>query len=384
MAGACSSTATLLSRSVRMLDASTLTVDMLLMVLVALPSVLAAVLTDEGFKWSSLLGTTLRPSALFYLVILLQHRSDYGDHMLIVTRELHSGISVVGLYASLALRTLALVALKTAIYCAVVYVFNTPQQGFGLWYLSYVLGAWCWTGFTHWVTILVRNQMTAVLVAVIVQLLERLYDGALCAPATTDTFCPLVALRSQLFPPYWGGWAAVGSLQLRALWALEMQTFPAYTVNISVVNTTNYYYAIAPFEALQAPDYAAIEAQGLVGLLLLGLVHQCAVFLLLFSLQTWVRAALGRGNQRVRAAVQRALRCQCAAPYLQQTGLEAPPDVVDRLARQERASGLARSSAELDATADRAVEPANRPHNVPRSAHTPQVELPPQVRVDAV
>lgn len=333
-ASTCQSFRILLGRAFRMIDMSSFGVECLVVFLIAMPNVLAAVLGDGKFTWNGLLHNTLTPSLLYYLVIALQHRADYGDNMLILTRELNSSISVSALYLSLAVRTFVLVTIKSLLYSCISYAFNTPTQNFIFYWLTYLLGAWCWTGFVHWVTIAIKNQMTAMLVIVLVNILEILYSGSLCMPGISEQFCLVNTLKDQaIIPPYFGGWAAVGALQTQTLWATELERYPDYSVNVSFVNQTNYFYNIAPFDDLQAPDYAKEAIGGFLRLTILGCLHQAVVFFLLYSLQTWVVAARKERNTRIRGALRAFITCNCGSKFATDTGVEVPQAEMDRLRR---------------------------------------------------
>jgi len=329
----------LTTRAFHMLDSKSIAIDCLIITLTALPAVLSAILSNADFSWTALLGGaagTLKPSFYFLIVVALQHRADYGDNMLIISRELNSGISVFGMYAALAIRTWTLLMIKALLFCTVSYWFNTPVQNFGLYYLAFLLGAWCWTGFTNWVTIVIHKQMTAMLVIVIIALLETLYSGMLCMPppaGKSTTFCPVNSLRSQAWlPPYFGGWAAVQNWQARTLWPNELQQYPLYTANISTVNMTNYYYKIASYDNLQSPDYVAASTGGFMGLLVLGLLHQLVTFSFLFSVQTWVRLAYKESNKRT-AAVLRGWFSWRSQQFAEQTGQVLPHEEMARVTR---------------------------------------------------
>lgn len=345
----------LTGRSFRQLDRTTVVQDVLFVFLGNLFEPLLFIVFTIGVDIPFTVEDNpkkFRMGSLHILLIVLQHRKEYGDARLIVARELNAGIGVLPLFGSGAIRTFCLVFLKALAAAIAVYALYTPLQGFGNFFFAWLLGTWAWALFAQVVSLYVPNQVTAMLILILLPFFEVLYNGQNCLLQFDDDValntCPRGMLYRLPFPPFWGGWATVGLPTYWIMWATEMKEWPDHFVNDSFVNKSDYFYDISdldPSTEAVDPDYDAIIRRGVVILFLLIISHHVAIMLLMNSMQNWV-AAMSRKREENRKKTCDSLFAFICSPVCSLFGLKdglehklnfdvAPArDVQDRMVRQ--------------------------------------------------
>ena len=142
----------LTDRAFHSIDASEIFVQLLMCVALAAFTLLTVLLTPNRTKEIEAIPRDLTNSnVLYYLVIVVQARGDYGGKMLETMRELNAGVSLVGTWFGILARTLTTGFLKAFIFTSFRYAIDSPMQNFGTYFLSYLLGTWAWSFFAQWV-----------------------------------------------------------------------------------------------------------------------------------------------------------------------------------------------------------------------------------------
>ena len=89
-------------------------------------------------------------------------------------------MGVLPIWIANALRLAALVSLKALFASVIVFTIDTPLQSFGSTFLAYWLGTWCWACFAHWVSLLIPNQVTVMMILVLAPTFENFSNGKQC------------------------------------------------------------------------------------------------------------------------------------------------------------------------------------------------------------
>jgi len=308
----------LTDRSFYMIDAVSFGTELVLVVLVGFLALLQVLLVPPDARAVTfyLLQNGMYfiiPASLYYLIIVVKSRSDYGGKMLVTMRELNSGVSLIATWFGIFIRTIVVGFLKALIYSGLLYTFQSPLQGYGNYFLSFLLGTWCWSFFAHWVSIFGSDQMTVILLLVVFVFMEPAMAGDYCiteGPAE-GVLCPGMILS----PPWFGGAAAVSFYQFMMLFSAELQQYPANANNDAGINATNYWRNLAAFDGFQGPpfaggtrpemledaiaayaklenpDYSGRVSSGIWGMIVLLILHNIATLVLLRGSLAWVRAA---------------------------------------------------------------------------------------------
>merc|ERR1712151_821033 len=192
-----------------------------------------------GLRWE-MMGQTFSPSFIFAVFVGMQHRFDYGDEKLILSREVNSGIYFTSVWMGKTMKSTIFGILKFMTYAVVTYIFIAPMQRFVTWMIAYVLlGLW-WVGFAQWISLLCRSQVTAVMILLIVPIFEGLLSGNFCAQVlgtdVANTFCPRGGMNGFGFFP--------GHYFFSMLWSAELAQYPEHVAIIPIVNQTNFWYNI--------------------------------------------------------------------------------------------------------------------------------------------
>jgi len=289
------------------------------------------------------IASRFRMNQLYLFLLVISHRQDYGDHLLITKRELNAGMGVVAVWLSNASKLFFFVVLKSFIAALVLFSLETPVlTRFGPFWFAYLLGTWCWAAFAQVVSLYVPNQIFAMLGLIILPAFELLYTGGICQvngypDSALASTCPKNNLESGVyFPPFWGGWGTVDLHVFRFLWSNELRLYPAYAANASLVNKTNYWMAIVPDASeLDTPDYVAMQAISVVSLLILVAIHHLAILLLLRGQLNFVLEKKRRDQKKCDDGCKRFWgNLGCCKP------MTLPEDVAARVTRQASGLGL--------------------------------------------
>jgi len=280
----------------------------------------------------------------FYLMLLvITHRADYGNHLLIIGRELNSGMGVFPLFVANSLKLLMMVIFKSFVGALVVYTFQTPFMDFGSFWSAWLLTTWAWAAFTQWISIFCQNkQITAMLVLILWSfgLADLSFFWQQCAVTATTGYpdsamvalCPRNSIRSPTMftPPAWSGYGVTKYWFWVALYTEEMQTYPAYVANMTVVNRTNYWMGIVNEKSeLQNPDYQGLHNFAIAVLLVNVFFHHLFILWMLYGMQNYVK------EQQRKDAEARKKCCNMLNPFRLCWPEDKPPqDVFQRVQRE--------------------------------------------------
>eukprot|EP00316_Scyphosphaera_apsteinii_P011501 CAMPEP_0119305436 /NCGR_PEP_ID=MMETSP1333-20130426/6447_1 /TAXON_ID=418940 /ORGANISM="Scyphosphaera apsteinii, Strain RCC1455" /LENGTH=691 /DNA_ID=CAMNT_0007308527 /DNA_START=92 /DNA_END=2164 /DNA_ORIENTATION=- len=175
-------------------------------------------------------------ATLFNIVLGMQHRFDFGDEKLILSREVNSGIYVFALWVGKTLKAILFAFFKIFALVVVLYSLATPMQPFGSFLWAWLLSGLWWVAFAQMISLGIQNQTTAVLVLLFVPIFAGIYTGMACYE-TFESMCPRMGFPYNgfnYFIPDYPRWMM--------LWATELGEFPEYVSNFTAVNLTNYLY----------------------------------------------------------------------------------------------------------------------------------------------
>jgi len=203
---------------------------------------------------------TFSPSFIFAVFVGMQHRFDYGDEKLILSREVNSGIYFTAVWIAKTAQSTLFGSLKFITYGLVTYIFIAPLQGVIPWVMAHVfLGLW-WVGFAQWISLWCRSQVTAVMILLLVPIFEGLFSGNYCAQVmgsdVAATFCPRGGMNGFGFFP--------GHYFFSMLWSAEMSEYPEHIGIIPMVNQTNYWYN-AEVDVISKTSTTAVTNQTYTG-----------------------------------------------------------------------------------------------------------------------
>jgi len=302
---------------------------------------------------------------LFFLLIIVQGQADYGGKMLENLRELNSGVSIVGMWFGIFLRTLVLGFIKPFFFYCHLYMFIAPLQNFIQYIGVYILGVYCWWFFAHWVSIFVPNRVLSILILVVWSMMDSSFLGGQFCFAERD-FCP--GGTGLFVPPFsfLNGLDKASLWMFNILWSNELKQYPAYYGNHSFVNRTNYDrvqvlntgLAERPLllsdartdyaKVTNSPDYDGAIANSVLAMIILIVLHNLMVMLGLFLSLAWVRNAKSNAQRKCFKGPSSLLNCaticgsgsKVASTYK----LTAPMDEEVAVSRRERSSGANRTS----------------------------------------
>jgi len=254
----------LTQRAFQMVTKSTFFCHLVVIVCVSLANLIAIILTPDRKYDTSEIQTKVAVNMLYYLVIVVQARNDYGGKMLETMRELNAGMSLIGTWFGIFIRSFCLAFCKAFTFSAITYTLDSPFQDFGIYFCSYFLGTLCWTYFAHWMCVWFTNPVTVMLLLVLTNGVEMLSNGTACAieGESAGTLCPGFFPPVWL-PPYYGGAATVGFYQFLMLYGAELDALPKHFANDSIVNGTNYYrLVVAGLDNWQGAEYTGPTHDG--------------------------------------------------------------------------------------------------------------------------
>jgi len=337
------------------LDVSAEVIGLLLPLAAAVLAIMRVVITlatggESTWTWTSMVQTLSAPgNSLFYLTVVLKHKNDFGSIKLITLRELDAGIHALAIWWGKFIVMFALCSIKSLMYAAVVYMFLTPVQNFGTFWLSYLLGTLCWASFSQWLSLCSCSQVCITMLLLVWVLLEPLWAGQLCIanPASPQEPLPGVSafcarVMSKSIPPFS---MSVSRYSFQLLWGAELEALDApYAVNLSTtpVNFTNYWRALVPKDDLQDPNYNQVLGSAIGALIWLFIVHQAIVVALLFLGKTSVKAAIASTTEPCKNAYANTcvslVGCfsslfGCCSGH-EEFGYGAPPDELRRSLRE--------------------------------------------------
>jgi len=195
------------------------------------------------------LSTTMIPSFIFAVFVNMQHRFDYGEDKLMITREINSGIAASAIWLGRSVKSIFFGSLKFLLYGLCSYMFRAPMQTFFPFVLAWILlGLW-WVAFAQFVSLLCKDQTTCTMILLMVPIFEMVFSGGVC-PSVMGTdmasgFCPKGGMNGGLFFP--------GHAFFKMMWIGELNEYPDYVGHFSPVNQTNYWFDI---------DNDAVKTQG--------------------------------------------------------------------------------------------------------------------------
>merc|ERR1711957_774635 len=263
---------------------------------VGLQSVISIILSSDRTVEAGDVAGYSAPNTLYFLVIVVQARGDYGGKMLETMRELNAGMSLFGTWFGIFVRSLATGFCKAITFCILTYALNTPMQGFGIYFVSYLLATYCWIFFSHWMTVWFSNPVTVILILVLVVMIQPLQDGTACFIQGPDEgmLCPGAQPVLPFFlPPYFGSYATAGFYQFLMLNGAELKALPAQFAIDPTVNGTNYYRMVSA--GLDKWNFVSTKFTGPTfdGMMLVVLIalHNAFLYFLLHRARAWVRAA---------------------------------------------------------------------------------------------
>jgi hypothetical protein len=347
--------------------------------------------------------SSARVTLVWGVLLRCAHALSYGNHLLIIGRELNSGMGVFPLFVANSLKLLMMVIFKSFVGALVVYTFQTPFMDFGSFWSAWLLTTWAWAAFTQWISIFCQNkQITAMLVLILWSfgLADLSFFWQQCAVTATTGYpdsamvalCPRNSIRSPTMftPPAWSGYgvtkywfwvvraartpcaiaplactcpryrlpcqllqraqrrvaqlapplARVRTLRAQALYTEEMQTYPAYVANMTVVNRTNYWMGIVNEKSeLQNPDYQGLHNFAIAVLLVNVFFHHLFILWMLYGMQNYVK------EQQRKDAEARKKCCNMLNPFRLCWPEDKPPqDVFQRgNSRQSRSAHMGRA-----------------------------------------
>jgi len=231
----CKGTYYLVGRVFRQVELTNEVVKLLVFVIFGFVGGLGGLLGE--WSWSALPGNFSGPSTMAALFLGIQHRNDYGDEKLILRREVNAGVSVFAVFVGKFLLSSFTVLLKMFTYSLVLYILVTPQQSFGTFLAAYYLYGLWWAAMAQFLSVVIKDQITVIIIAMILPALDQLQSGFFCVPqvAETHTFCPREGSDGSGF---WPGYPF-----FIIQYAAEMSFFPNYVANLSIPNATNYWYS---------------------------------------------------------------------------------------------------------------------------------------------
>jgi len=258
---------------------------------------------------------------LLNIVIGMQHRCDFGDEKLLLSREINSGVHVGAVWAARTLKSIIFLAIKVFAMVVVMYGLAPVMQGFFPVYFAYLMSSLWWAAFSQIISLLCRNQMTSIVIVVIVPIFAAIFSGFYCY-ASAQSMCPFNGF------PYNGLAFILPDLnRFYLIYSVELHEFPDYIANFSDVNGTAYRYFEESFYTTTVnesatgpngcfPPYESFLAQITdsdgdsmyafsVGMLILWNV---LLRLLVLTLLVFMRAATSRRFQNQTEAVVRRLR----------------------------------------------------------------------------
>jgi len=183
-------------------------------------------------------------SMLFVFFINMQHRSDYGEDKLMISREVNSGVHARGIWLARTLKSSFFGSMKIFFFCVVTYIFAAPMMNFGAYLLAYVMLGNFWIGFAQVISLACKDQMTAILLLLVVPLFEMLFSGMQCRPVMAiediaNILCPagenFMKMNTLSYPGLWF-W--------QMLYIAEINEFPDYVSNFAVINSTTYWFDV--------------------------------------------------------------------------------------------------------------------------------------------
>merc|ERR1712232_1514879 len=99
-----------------------------------------------------------------------------------------------------------------------------------------MVGLW-WMAFAQVISLVCKNQKTAVMLLLLFPLFEQIFSGNYCSMVIGSGleagFCPRGSMDGQNFYP--------GHDFFRMMWIAELHQFPTYVMDFPAVNSTNYW-----------------------------------------------------------------------------------------------------------------------------------------------
>merc|ERR1711957_1109200 len=286
----------LTERAFRQIQKSDFFCHLIVCAVVGLQAVLVILFSSDRTLEAGDVAGYSAPSLLYFLVIVVQARGDYGGKMLETMRELNAGMSLFGTWFGIFVRSLATGFCKAITFCILTYALKTPMQGFFIYFVSYLLATYCWTFFSHWMTVWFSNPVTVILILVLVVMIQGLQDGTLCTIQGPDEgiLCPGAQPVLPFFlPPYFGSYATAGFYQFLMLNGAELKALPAQFAIDPTVNGTNYYRMVSA--GLDKWNFVSTKftgpTWGALMLVVLIALHNAFLYFLLHRARAWVRAA---------------------------------------------------------------------------------------------
>merc|ERR1719387_11129 len=114
----------------------------------------------------------MNPSFIFAVFICMQHRFDFGEDKLMIGREINSGFYLIAIWLGRVMKSCLFGSIKVMVYALVRYIFAAPLELFISYIVAWILlGLW-WVAFAQLVSLLFKDQVTAVIILLMVPIFE--------------------------------------------------------------------------------------------------------------------------------------------------------------------------------------------------------------------
>jgi hypothetical protein len=244
----------------------------------------------SGMDWNTL-NQTCAPSFIFAVFVNIQHRFDYGDDKLIISREINSGVLASGIWIGRTTKSLCFATIKFLIYAGVRYILDAPMIKFITYAFAWILlGNW-WVAFSQWISLACKSQITGVMIMLMVPFFELLISGNFCGSVmeteVASGFCPRGGMNG------WGFWPGYPFFVMN--WVGRLNEYPDHVTSFRPVNMTAYWYDVPNDEVkrnantLCGTAYESVTyvmtgdgvGGGAFGLIITNLIVRCIVLWLL-------------------------------------------------------------------------------------------------------